>query len=106
MMRKTIVRTMATSTINAFQLEIVDGKPEAKSLAPITIMGKAKEKDAFKALKDAYGSVKGITIGSIDVSEDTYEISVEDFLKYATKVTNDSEGSEKVSEDSEAVANN
>ncbi len=104
MMRKTIVRTMATSTINAFKLEIVNGKPEAKTLDPVTVMGKAKEKDAMKALKEKYGNLNGITIGSIDVSEDTYEISVEDFVKYAKKVTNDSEGSEKVSEESEAVA--
>lgn len=101
MMRKTICRTMATSTINAFQLEVVNGKPEAKALEPITVTGKAKEKDALKALKDKYGTVQGITIGSIEVSEDTYEISVEDFLKYATKVAKDSEGSETVSEDSE-----
>lgn len=103
MMRKTIVRTMATSTINAFHLEVVNGKPEAKALDPITVMGKAKEKDALKALKDKYGTVQGITIGSIEVSEDTYEISVDDFVKYATKVTNGSEGSEGVSEDSEAT---
>lgn len=103
MMRKTIVRTMATSTINAFKLEIVDGKPEAKALEPVTIMGKAKEKDALKALKETLGSVNGVTIGSIEVSEDTYEISVDDFLKYATKVTKGSEGSETVSEDSETT---
>lgn len=101
MMRKTICRTMSTSTINAFKLEVVDGKPEAKALDPITIMGKAKEKDALKALKEVHGDKQGITIGSIEVSEDTYEISVDDFLKYATKVTKDSEGSETVSESSE-----
>lgn len=101
MMRKTICRTMATSTITAHKLSIVDGKPVVETLEPIVVMGKAKEKDALKAVKDAHGDLTGITIGSIDVAEDTYEISVDDFMKYATKVTNGSEGSENVSEASE-----
>ena len=86
MMRNTITRTMSTSTINAFKLSIVDGKPVVENLDPVVISGKAKEKDALKVLKKQFGDISGITIGSIDVSENTYEISVEDFLKYATKV--------------------
>ncbi len=98
MMRKTICRTMATSTITAHRLSIVDGKPVVETLDPIVIMGKAKKKDALKAVKDAHGDLTGVTIGQIDVAEETYEISVEDFLKHATKVTNNSEGSESNSE--------
>lgn len=86
MMRKTIVRTMATSTINAFSLTMVDGQPKVENLEPITVMGKATEKEGLKALKEKYGKNCPITIGSIDVKEDTYEISVDDFIKYATKV--------------------
>lgn len=94
MMRNTITRTMATSTINAYKLSIADGKPVIENLDPVVIMGKAKEKDAMKALKKVHGDLSGITIGSIDVAEDTYEISVEDFVKYATKVSEGSEASE------------
>ena len=86
MMRKTIVRTMSTSTINAFALSMVDGKPVVENLEPLTVMGRATEKDALKALKEKYGKNASITIGSIEVQEDTYEISVEDFLKHAHKV--------------------
>ena len=98
MMRKTICRTMATSTITAHRLTIVDGQPVVETLNPIVVMGKAKEKDALKAVKDVHGDLAGVTIGKIDVAEDTYEISVDDFVKYATKVTNNSEETESVSE--------
>ena len=104
MMRKSICRTMATSTITAHRLSIVDGKPVVETLDPDVVMGKAKEKDALKAVKEAHGDLTGVTIGQIDVAEDTYEISVDDFVKYATKVTNKSEGSESVSEGSENVS--
>ena len=94
MMRKTIVRTMSTSTINAFMLNMVDGKPVVENLEPLTVMGKATEKDALKALKEKYGKNASVTVGLIEVQEDTYEISVEDFLKHAHKVAKGSEGSE------------
>lgn len=84
-MRRSICRTMATSTINAYTVEIVDGQPVAKALDPVVIAGKAKEKDALKAIKDAHG-VTAVTIGEIKIDEATYEISVEDFMKYAKKV--------------------
>lgn len=95
MMRNTITRTMATSEITGYKLTVVDGKPNVEELPKITIAGKAKEKDAMKALKDAYGKDVNITVGNITVSEDVYEISVEDFVKYAKK---------KGSEPSEEVA--
>lgn len=105
MMRKTIVRTMATSTINAFKLTIENGQPKVENLEPLTVMGKATEKEGVKALKEKYGKNAPVTIASIDITEDTYEISVEDFLKYAKKVTKDSEPSETDSEDSETTEN-
>ena len=101
MMRKTIVRTMATSKINAFKLTLENGQPKIENLEPLTVMGKASEKEALKALKDKYGKNAPITVANIEVQEDTYEISVEDFLKYAKKVEKDSEGCETDSEGSE-----
>lgn len=86
MMRKTITRTMATSKIHACMLVMVDGVPIVEQLEPITVMGKATEKEGLKAIKDKYGKDCPATISKIEVEEDTYEISVEDFLKYAKKV--------------------
>lgn len=102
MMRKTIVRTMATSTINAYKLTVENGQPKIENLEPLTVMGKATEKEALKALKDKYGKNAPVTIAGIDVQEDTYEISVDDFVKYATKVTKGSEGSETETDGSES----
>lgn len=98
MMRNTITRTMATSTIYAYRLAVKDGKPEVESLEPLTIGGKATMKDAEKALRKVYGKDAALTVNKIDVAEDLYEISVEDFMKYAKKV-------EKKTEEPEPKAN-
>lgn len=85
-MRKTITRTICTSVISGCMLNVVDGKPTVENLAPITVAGKVSEKVAIKSLKAEYGKDKAITLTSIDLKEDTYEISVDDFMKYAKKV--------------------
>ena len=96
MMRTTITRTLATSEITGFRLTVADGKPSIEELPVITVAGKAKEKDALKALEKEYGKGTGVTVGKIEISEAVYEISVDDFVKYATK---------KGSDASEEVAN-
>lgn len=96
MMRTTITRTLATSEITGYRLTVIDGKPSIEELPVITVAGKAKEKDALKALEKEYGKGAGFTVGKIEISEAVYEISVDDFVKYATK---------KVSDASEEVAN-
>ena len=101
MMRTTITRTLATSKITGYKVDVKDGVPSVVTMPILTIAGKAKEKDALKALKNAYG--EGVTVGEIKVEENVYEISVDDFVKYATK--KGSEPSENVSETSEEVAN-
>lgn len=85
-MRKTIVRTICKSVINGCVLNVVDGTPQVEQLAPVTVAGKVNDKTALKTLKTEYGKDKAITLTSVETCEDTYEISVEDFLKYATKV--------------------
>lgn len=96
MMRKTIVRTMATSEIRAFRLSMIDGKPEVETLEPIRVMGKVNDKEALKVVKEAYGDLVGVTIGEVVVDEATYEISVSDFMKYAKKVEPKAEELEEV----------
>lgn len=86
MMRDTITRTMATSQIQGFMMKVVDGKPTVEELPVLTVAGKATEKDALKELKKVHGKGANVTVASIVTIEDVYEISVEDFLKYAKKV--------------------
>ena len=85
-MRKTLVRTISTSTISAFKLSMVDGQPTIENLEPVTVLGKVNPEQALKALKAEYGKNSAVQVGKIEVNEDTYEISVEDFVKYATKL--------------------
>ena len=86
MMRKDILRTLAISTIKGFKLTFENGKPVIEELEPIIVLGKCNEKDGLKALQEKYGKVSGLTCGEISVEENQYKISIEDFLKYATKV--------------------
>ena len=86
MMRNTITRTMATSEIHAYRMVMKEGKPEVETLPVLTIGGKATVKDAEKALRKQYGKVAPVVVSNIKVNEDVYEISVEDFMKYAKKV--------------------
>lgn len=91
MMRNTITRTMATSEIHAVRLTMIEGKPEVEQLPVMVIGGKATARDAEKALRKEYGKNAPITVTEIKVSEDVYEISVGDFMKYAKKVEKTSE---------------
>lgn len=86
MMRNTITRTMATSEVRASRLVMKEGKPVVEELPVLTLMGKATPKDAEKALRSKYGKAAAVAITAIVVSEDVYEISVEDFVKYAKKI--------------------
>ena len=85
-MRSTITRTMATSEIHAFRLVMKEGKPEVETLPVLTLGGKVSVESAEKELRKIYGKTAAITVKEIKVKEDLYEISVEDFLKYAKKV--------------------
>lgn len=86
MMRNTITRTMATSEIHAFRLTMEGGNPKVETLPVMTVSGKVTTKDAERLLRKEYGKTAPITVKEIVVSEDVYEITVEDFLKYAKKV--------------------
>ena len=86
MMRNTITRTMATSEIHAYRMVMKEGNPEVETLPVLTMGGKATVKDAEKALRKQYGKDAPVVVSNIVVNEDVYEISVEDFMKYAKKV--------------------
>lgn len=86
MMRSTITRTLSVSEITAFKLTMEDGAPKVETLPVIVVAGKANERDAMKVIRKQYGADANITVGKIDIHEDLYEITVEDFMKYATKV--------------------
>lgn len=85
-MRKTIVRTFVISTINATLFDVVDGEPEAMQIEPMKVLGKITEAAALRKVRGHYGKDALVKINSITEQEETYEISVEDFIKYAVQV--------------------
>lgn len=83
-MRKTIVRTITTTTIKSANVTIEKGKPVVKENAPITLNGVVAEDKALKEVRKAYGA--NATVSEIVSVDDVYEISVEDFIKHSKKI--------------------
>lgn len=80
-MRKTIVRSITETTVKSAVITFVKGQPIAKENKPIVVNGVIGEDKALKEVRKAYGETAYVTeINSID---NVYEISVEDFIKYA-----------------------
>lgn len=85
MMRNTITRTIETSRIYFMGVEVVDGKPTFKEYSPLEVNGHHTMETADKLLKKCYKGNK-LIVTNIEYIEQLYEISVEDFIKYATPV--------------------
>lgn len=84
MIRTKITRTLQTTKIKGYKISMVDGKPVIEDLEEIAVCGMLTDDEALKQLGKVYG--KSATVGNITYDEAVYEISVEDFLKYATKI--------------------
>jgi hypothetical protein len=83
-MRKMITRTIITTTVNSATVAIIDGKATTTDYKPLIFNGVVKEKDALKDIRKAYGE-NAIVVSKVE-TESEYEISVDDFIKYAKKV--------------------
>jgi hypothetical protein len=84
--RKTIVRSITATTILSGIVTLNEGKPELTDNKPIIVNGVVDDEKALKLVQKSYGATSIVT----EKKEDTavYEISVEDFIKYAKKVEN------------------
>lgn len=83
-MRKMITRAITSTTIQSANISFKEGTPELTVNDPITVSGVISEEKALKVARKTYGETAQVTaVTSID---DVYEISVEDFMKYAKKV--------------------
>ena len=82
-MRKTIVRKIVQSTIKSIKIDLVDDKPITTYLPDEVVNGKISMEKAVKHLKKIHGKQSNIYIQSVTVDENTYEISVDDFIKNA-----------------------
>lgn len=86
MMRKNITRTLTRSTITVFAVKMVNGKPELEQLEPVTAWGNLTDKEALKVAKEQHGDIKGLTVGEIQSTEETYMIDIDTFVANAKLV--------------------
>lgn len=101
MMRKHITRTLTRTTVTAYAVKMVDGKPEVEALEPVTVWGVPTEKEAIKAVKDAHVDKNGVTVGDIKSSEETYRVTIDDFVTIAEKVADQTSMDEIENEEKE-----
>lgn len=99
MMRKHITRTLTRTTVDAYTVKMVDGKPEVEALEPVTVWGVPTEKEALKAVKDAHGNINGIAVGEIKSTEETYRVTIDDFVAIAELMGEQTNMDEIVDED-------
>lgn len=83
-MRKTIERTIIETTVKSGKVSFVKGQPVVTSEATDVFDGTLSDEKALKEVQKLHGSTAVV----IEKTEENnrYEISVEDFKKYATKI--------------------
>lgn len=85
-MRTTITRTIKTTHVYPSTMIVENGNVTVENLPRVSIIGEPTEKEQLKAVKEKYGKSGNYVVREIEVEEELYEISIEDFMKYATKV--------------------
>lgn len=85
-MRATITRKMVETKIHGCVAVSANGEPRLEPLEPITVYGVVNERTATRELKNVYGKEKVIMVSKIESEEVQYEISVDDFIKHATRI--------------------
>lgn len=86
---KTIKKNIKTTTITAVSVEVVNGTLSQVELEPLVTVATVTDKNAerlYRKIKEIEKSVK-LFITSIHTDVITYEMSVDDFIKNATKIT-------------------
>ena len=81
-MRRTIVRTITATTIQSVKLSFINGKAELIDNEVMTLNGKIDEATALKIVRKTYGD--NAQLKNVEETTNTYEISVDDFIKHAT----------------------
>lgn len=83
-MRNTIERTITVTKITSATVKVENGKPILGDQATDIFKGKITDEKVLKEIQKLHGATS-VVVSKEEVN-DRYEISVEDFMKYATKV--------------------
>jgi len=81
-MRKMMTREVTKTTVKVGKLEMVDGQPQAVTLPDEVIIGNVTLEKAQKQLNKKYG--EPVTVFAVEPDTTTYEMPVDDFIKFAT----------------------
>lgn len=87
-MRNTIKKEIFYTTCRVAEMQVIDEKPTVVERDPERFIGKVSHANIARNLKKMYG--KTLVPYDIQTESETYELSIEDFMKYATKIEGDS----------------
>lgn len=85
-MRNTITRTITTADIHTATIRMENGEIKAIANPTITAYGNIDTETAQKIARKKYGKNANVVVLEVVHIDNEYEISVEDFIKYATKI--------------------
>lgn len=91
-MRKTMTKEITITTCKIAVLELVKGQPVVHELGEATFLGEYTETKLRKEASKRQG--KDVAVYNIDVITKTYEMSVEEFMKYATPKEDEKDGTD------------
>ena len=80
-MRKTMKREVTSTTVRIGKIMMVDGHPQVEQLPAEKVVGNVTLEKATKLMKKKHG--QGVTVFEVEAETETYQMSVEDFLKHA-----------------------
>lgn len=87
-MAKMFTRTVTTWKATAYTIDVKDGKPNVKTIGSVEYVSASTSKtEARSALINAGFSIpRGTTVEFAKVSEETYGMSVDEFMLYAHRI--------------------
>lgn len=80
-MRKFMTKDVTQTTVQVAKIEMVEGKPVATTLPQLNLLGNVSLEKAQKEAKKLHG--EGVSVFEVQADTTTYQLSVEDFMKYA-----------------------
>lgn len=78
-----MTRTITTTTIHHYLIEVNDGKPHLKHAESITVNGKLNGKQIDKVMKEKYGNTTQYTITGTETDKQTYQIDLNTLIEHA-----------------------
>jgi len=93
MVRQTLHRTISKTTIVFATVELVDGEPKVSNKEEREVLGRVSADKALHLLQKE--GLTNVTVLEVKPVNEKYRMSIEEFMKHAELVTDDSEDEEE-----------